>query len=169
MTCSMFGDPGAHDVACAYFVDRVLVLADFAVLPAAMHVDIVVIEAMQLDERSKSIDLRHVLACQAAGHRAGGFLEGHGARAQYVTPTEWKGSEQKPIQHARAWAVLSLSERAVLGGDATYAQIQRAIEKGALKRWHISGAECYPRKWRGHNLLDSVSMGCVYHGRMERR
>lgn len=166
-------DPGAKECAFAYFAawggSVHLAKAWFGTVPDYGCPDVVVVEAMQLDSRSRALDLRHVLACQANGHRAAGWAEGRGARFVALTPTEWKGSEQKPVQHARAWSCLSGEERHQLGGDATGARIEDAVRKGALRRWAISGVECYPSTWKIHNLLDAACLGLIYVGRMEKR
>lgn len=163
-------DPGASSCAFALFTERVLCCVWFAETPVDCVVHEVVVERMQADERTRHIDVRHLLACQASGMRAAGVAEGRGARFTSLSPTEWKGSEQKPIQHARMWdRVLGPPEREALGGANTRAMIERALEKGASRRWRISGAECYPRAWPGHNLLDAAALGCVYLGRMGKR
>jgi len=84
-------------------------------------------------------------------------------------PSKWKGSEPKPINHDRLWEVLTSAERKVLGGTTTYKAIQKAIDKGALKRWKISGAACYPASFKMHNLLDAVALYCVHVGRLEKQ
>lgn len=80
----------------------------------------------------------------------------------------WKGSEPKPIQHARLWAILHASERAVLGGAATERVILAAREKGALSRWSRPGAAYYPRAFTAHNTLDAVALGATHLGRIAR-
>ncbi len=80
----------------------------------------------------------------------------------------WKGSEQKPVQHARLWEVLTPAERAVLGGDATARRIDAAVTKGALERWAKPGAAYYGA-WTGHNTLDAAALGAHHLGRLERR
>lgn len=81
----------------------------------------------------------------------------------------WKGSEPKPVMHARLWEVLDDEERAIMGGDRTWAAIAKAREKGALNRWGRPGASYYPRTWVRHNELDAVALVCVYLGRLVRR
>lgn len=81
----------------------------------------------------------------------------------------WKGSEPKPVMHARLWEVLTPEERAIMGGDRTWAAIAKAREKGALNRWGRPGASYYPRTWVRHNELDAVALVCVYLGRLTRR
>lgn len=81
------------------------------------------------------------------------------------TPAQWKGSEPKPRQHARAWRLLTYAERDVLGGDATHLAIERATERGALDRWKKPGVTYYPRAFIAHNLLDAVALGLVTLGR----
>lgn len=108
-------------------------------------------------------------ACMRHGTR--GLL----ARRVLLTPAPactcergWKGSEPKPIHHARVWEELTLAERRVLGGDKTHAAIERACEKGALNRWGRPGASYYPRAFKTHNLLDAAALGLTFLGRIER-
>lgn len=186
-------DPGADSCACVTFEHDRVVCAEFALPPAWDPVgpSIVVVERMQADERTRHVDVRHVLACQWNAALCAGYLAGRtGAAVQWYTPTEWKGSEPKPMQHARLFgvnadltgepAVLSVEEQRVLGGGATALAIAAAVEKGALKRWHIAGADCYPKPRAGvsyaacdprvvHNLLDAAALGCVHLGRLEKR
>jgi hypothetical protein len=166
-------DPGARECAFAGFDDRrILGRSWFAVVPDCAFAprDVVVVERMQLDERSYHVDLHGTFACMAAGLRAAGFAEGRGAKLVQLTPHEWKRSEQKPVQHARLWdGILTPEERAILGGEATRAVIERALEKGASCRWKITGAKCYPSTWKRHNELDAVALGLTYLGRMEKR
>ena len=97
-----------------------------------------------------------------------------------LTPTEWKGREPKPQQHARMWdEVLTTAEQSLLTRlNSSWAQpklkgthirdvIEQALEKGARTRWSLSGAQCYPRGFKLHNVLDAVALGCVYCGRMK--
>lgn len=98
---------------------------------------------------------------------AGVYAGRDGCHIIEMPPSKWKGSEPKPINHDRLWEVLSKRERKVLGGDSTYAAIQAALEKGALKRWKISGAACYPKRFTTHNLLDATAIYCVHLGRLE--
>ncbi len=80
----------------------------------------------------------------------------------------WKGSEPKPVQHARLWEELGPAERLVLGGDMTRDAIYEARERGALDRWGKPGVEYYPKRFTTHNLLDAVALGCTYLGRLQR-
>ncbi len=163
-------DPGADTCACVSFAHGVIMHAEFSMAPEAHVPSVVVVERMQADERTRHVDVRHVLACQWNGALCAGYLAGrYGAEVTWYTPTEWKGSEPKPVQHARLWAALSEAERAVFGGHATLAAIERAVEKGAGRRWRIAGAECYPRSFVTHNLLDAAALGLVHVGRMEKR
>jgi hypothetical protein len=72
------------------------------------------------------------------------------------------------MMHARLWEALTAREQELLGGEATRREIWKARERGALKRWP-PGEHFYPEKFITHNLLDTVAMGCVYHGRIEKR
>jgi hypothetical protein len=80
----------------------------------------------------------------------------------------WKGSEPKPVQHARLWEELSPAERLVLGGDLVRDAIYTARERGALDRWGKPGVAYYPRSFTTHNLLDAAALGCTYLGRLQR-
>jgi hypothetical protein len=167
-------DPGAETCACVAFVNDRITAAGFALPPDWVPVPgapcVVVVERMQADERTRHVDVRHVLACQWNGAFCAAYLSGRtGAAVQWYTPTEWKGSEPKPVQHARLWDILDDAERAVLGGPPTLATIQKAVDKGAARRWKIAGADCYPRKFVTHNLLDAAALGCTHIGRMEKR
>lgn len=165
-------DPGADTCACVTFERDRVVRAEFALPPfwEPESPAIVVVERMQADERTRHVDVRHVLACQWSAALCAGYLAGRtGAAVQWYTPTEWKGSEPKPIMHARLWEVLSPEECFVLGGPATRDVIARAVDKGASRRWRIDGAACYPRANVVHNLLDAAALGCVHLGRMEKR
>jgi hypothetical protein len=99
---------------------------------------------------------------------AGAYAGRDGAELVEYTPRQWKGSEQKPIHHARLWAVLDAGERAILGGAATERRILEARERGALSRWAEPSAAYYG-SWTGHNLLDAVALGCVHLGRLEKK
>ena len=168
-------DPGSADPgpACVWFDDAERLCAascTFFPTPPAHFARLrtVVVERMQADARTRNIDVRYLLACQFAGALAAGFAAGP-TRADVVdlTPTEWKGNEPKPAQHARLWRVLDAAERAVLGGAETERRIAAAVEKGALCRWSKPGDALYGT-WKGHNLLDAAALGCVYLGRMAR-
>lgn len=99
---------------------------------------------------------------------AGAFAGRDGCPIIEFTPTEWKGQESKPINHGRLWEVLEVAERNILGGKATAGAIQKAKRKGALKRWKISGADCYPKKFTMHNKLDAVAIGCYFLKRLKK-
>lgn len=165
-------DPGAKQCACAYFDRGSLTHYEFTLYPGGADLDWVVVERMQADERTRGIDLRNLLDCQFNGARAAAFAAGQAGRSMRVadfTPTQWKGSESKPIHHARAWDVLHADERRVLGGSRTYAVIDAAVEKGALSRWSRPGADYYPRGFELHNILDAVCLGLFHMGRLEKR
>lgn len=104
--------------------------------------------------------------CCSGALLAGAFAGRDGCPIIELTPTEWKGSEPKPVQHNRMWKILSAAERKVLGGAATFKVIRAALEKGAMKRWKITGADCYPKSFTMHNLLDAAALGCHYLERL---
>lgn len=172
MTSNVFAiDPGAKECAWVYFHGGRVALADFSVGSAAVgEPHVVVVERMQIDDRTRAIDPRYVLDCQYNGAMLAGWVAGrNGAQIVGLTPTQWKGSEQKPIQHKRMWELLDDAEQRALGGTNTEFHIDAAIEKGALRRWKISGADCYPRAWKQHNILDAAALGMTYLRRMEKR
>lgn len=136
---------------------------------AAGYFHEIVIERPQQDGRSRGVPPDTLIRLAWAGALlAGAFAGRDGAPIVEYTPSEWKGSEPKPVQHARLWTVLAEGERARLGGEATYRTIMAACEKGALKRWAIAGAACYPRSFTLHNILDAVALGCVHLGRLRK-
>lgn len=174
-------DPGAKRLewngtagtcACAYFDRGSLAHVEFNDYPGGAGLDWVVVERMQADSRTRGIDIRYLLLCQFNGARAAAFAAGQAGRntrVTDVTPSEWKGTEPKPAQHARLWMQLDPSERLILGGDATMAIIESALDKGARTRWGKPGADYYPRGWVVHNILDAVGMGLEHTGRLEKR
>lgn len=121
----------------------------------------VVAEKPQFDRRCARavIDLAWSGALVAAAFARGGPVTTY-------TPSEWKGSQPKPVHHAAALAVLTTAERAVLPlGTADH--IARACAAGALDNWRKDGARYY----RGagadvHNLLDAVALGLTHLGRL---
>jgi hypothetical protein len=62
--------------------------------------------------------------------------------------------------------VLTVQERALLGGIATSDGIEKAIQKGAQRRWP-EGYQPYPKSFTIHNVLDAVAIGCVELGRLD--
>ncbi len=119
----------------------------------------VVIEQPQQDGRSWAVPPAVLIKLAWEGMRLAGTYAGlYQARLYDPTVNEWKGSEAKSVQHARMWAGLTAAERAVLGGDATWRQIEAAREKGALKRWAPHPTAYYPAKFLTHNLLDAVCL-----------
>jgi hypothetical protein len=127
---------------------------------------VIVYEEPQLDGRTLAVGATTTLQLALSVGRAVGRLERGNVEVHAYTPTQWKGSEPKPQNHARLWDVLTPAERLVLGGDATYRQIDKALEKGALCRWSKRGAEYYPRTFKTHNLLDAAALGCFHLGRL---
>ena len=104
----------------------------------------------------------------ASAMLAGVFAGASGCAVHELPANDWKGSETKPINHRRLWQVLTPVEREILGGDATWAMIEAACRKGALKRWGILGAACYPKSFKLHNILDAVAMGAITYGRLSK-
>jgi hypothetical protein len=160
-------DPGVRKNAIAEFVSGELVNAAYAptIIP-----DLVVIERPQIDARTRGIDPSNILALAWSGAMLAGELKGQGAKVKEYTPTQWKGSEPKPLQHLRMIDVLGKREKAVLDeciGPDWIDRVHKAVEKGALKRWKVKGADCYGR-WEGHNLLDAVALGLFELGRLKK-
>jgi hypothetical protein len=162
-------DPGVHESACAWFDGGYLSAVAFEVAPSFLGVATVVVEKPQFDSRTLRVDPRDVINLAFAAGVAAGAAAANGAELIAVTPTQWKGSEPKPMQHMRLWESLTPAEQALLGGAATGKIILLAVDKGALRRWKISGAECYPRSFKTHNLLDAVALGCTHLGRLDKR
>jgi len=167
-------DPGsaAPGPACVTFADREVVTAFFSYAPPVVGVTVILIERPEdhglRSRRARPADLMALAWC---GGLAAGFSRGLNPRASIVeaAPSVWKGSEPKPIHHARLWKVLGERERAVLGGDSTGAAIAAAVAKGAARRWAIAGAECYPRAFKTQNWLDAAALGCWHLGRLAKR
>lgn len=162
-------DPGyaqrGKGCAVALFAHRALVAVRFerpeTVSLAALSIGAtdVVWECPQLDARSR-VSVPAVVHLAAVGGMLAGMYAGACAcRAEGVTPSVWKGSTSKPVHHGRMWALLAPSERALLGGEPTYAAIEAAKRAGGLDRWGRDGASYYPSSWLTHNLLDAVGLG----------
>jgi hypothetical protein len=171
-------DPGSAGAgnAVAVFVHRKLAGAWFERVDAmcrhaleACRLDTIAVERPdyqgQRSDQACVIDLINL--AWSGAMLAGAYAGRDGAELVEYTPRQWKGSEQKPIHHARLWTVLDAGERAVLGGAATERRILEARERGALKRW-APNVKWYG-SWSGHNLLDAVALGCVHLGRLERK
>jgi hypothetical protein len=121
--------------------------------------DYVIVEQPQQDARSWGIPPAVLIKLAWEGAALAGLVAGAcSARLHCPTVTEWKGGEKKPAHHARLWQVLTPAERAVLGGDATYAVIKAACQKGALCRWKLPSDELYPKTFKTHNLLDAAAL-----------
>jgi hypothetical protein len=119
----------------------------------------VIVEQPQQDARSWGVPPAVLIKLAWEGALLAGLYAGaSGAELHCPTVSEWKGGEKKPAHHARLWAVLSEAERAVLGGDATYAVIKAACQKGALCRWKLPSDELYPKTFKTHNLLDAAAL-----------
>lgn len=174
-------DPGASTCACAWFGEGgELRDVEFNQYPEHERLTMVVVERMQADSRTRNIDVRNLLDCQFSGALAAGNACGatRHAEMKWLTPTQWKGSEPKPTQHARLFgvnaemtgrpAILSVAEQAILGGEKTRAVIAAAVKKGALDRWSKPGVKYYPAAFDTHNLLDAVALGLFVLGRLRK-
>jgi hypothetical protein len=128
----------------------------------------IIVEQPQQDGRSWAIPPAVLMRLSWDGALLAGLYAGAcGARVTAVTPSAWKGSIAKPVQHRRVWSVLDAVERAVLGGDAVGLAIDAACRKGALDRWGKPGVRYYPASFQTHNLLDAVAMGVLRLGRVK--
>lgn len=193
MTDAILGiDPGhaGQGNACAAFVGGRLAATWFERVPASPHAAhatqcaaapwsfrvVVVEQPVYQGERSNRARPADLMNLSWSGALLAGVYAGRDGAPIVALPANdsggvrgWKGSEPKPIMHARLWAVLDDDERAIMGGDRTWAAIAKAREKGALNRWGRPGASYYPRAWVRHNELDAVALVCVYLGRLTRR
>lgn len=179
--------------ACARFERGGLVRAWFDREPRGEGLEWIVVEQWQFRGMQDLAKATKLIKMMTGGLLAAGHASAWGAPVTLVTPREWKGTEPKPLQHARMFfathamgctqrstlvytcrvchgaPILTPLERDLLGGDATGHAITAAVDKGAMSRWRISGAECYPRKFTTHNLLDATAIGCEHLGRLEKR
>jgi len=129
----------------------------------------VIVEQPQQDARSWGIPPAVLIKLAWEGASLAGLYAGaSGALLHSPTVSEWKGSEKKPPQHKRMWAILSPAERAVLGGAKTLAAIEAACEKGAMCRWKLPSDELYPSTFKTHNLLDAAALLMTALGRLEK-
>lgn len=167
-------DPGygkrSGGCACALFVQGTLEFTWFVrpsdVAPLERDIALVVVEQPQQDARSWGVPPATLIRLSWDGALVAGLYAGlHGADVKAVTPSQWKGSVPKPVQHGKVWPLLSDSERELLGGLATGLAIEHATEQGARERWRRRGGEYYPSAFRMHNLLDAVAIGLVEVGR----
>jgi hypothetical protein len=125
----------------------------------SFELDHVIVEQPQQDGRSWVVPPAVLIRLSWEGALLAGLYAGAtGAQLHPPTVTQWKGGEKKPAHHARLWAVLSPAERAVLGGEKTYAVIKAACQKGALCRWKKPSDELYPSTFKTHNLLDAAAL-----------
>lgn len=112
---------------------------------------------------ARPIPAEHLIELAAVGAElAGRYGCAHGLACEAVKPSIWKGSIPKPTHHRNLWCSLDPASREVLGGEATAAEIEAAVERGALDRWGRAGVSYYPRGWDGHNLLDAVALAFAF-------
>lgn len=170
-------DPGVHACAVAWLEQSHLQGTKFhdARNDLLAFVDVgvshVVVERPEYQGiRTQSSRPQDLINLAWAGALLAGRIAGAtGAHLIELAPSKWKGSEPKPVHHARMWVTLTEQEKALLGGDATGRVIQSAVEKGARERWKKGGAAYYPRTWTMHNILDAAALGLHYVGRMAKR
>lgn len=166
---------GGKGCACAFFRDGILARTWFerhstwchsSARAATPGLRAVVWEKPQADGRTYAAGPAVMIDLTDAGASLAGLYAGYfGAQLVALTPSASKGNRPKPICHRELWtSVLTDTERALLGGDATWRQIEKACEKGALSRWNPK-LDWYPRTWLLHNILDALALGCGYLGR----
>lgn len=121
------------------------------------------------DARYRQVSPQTLIDLAWSAARAAYSLAGSNARKVVeLTPQEWKGTEPKPVQHARLLEVLSDAELALVGGEDTRYRVLASQRKGALDRWSRPGVSYYGR-WTGHNVLDAVALALTYVGRLAKR
>lgn len=134
----------------------------------------VVLERPQSDGRTQGVgrdgtpaEVLIQLALQG-GIVAGLFAAPNGT-VRAVTPSEWKGSLQKPIHHKRALAALMPAELELAGGMAALNIVLAAVEKGARDRWRKPGGAYYtPSAKVLTDKLDAIALGLWALGRLPR-
>ncbi len=138
---------------------------EFAVLP---RLSAVVVEKPQQDERSAAVPPAVLIQLAWVGAAVAYRYQGGapGCVVVELEPRAWKGSEPKPVQHARLWRILEPAERAVFGGEATERVIRAALDKGAATRWARSGGSYYPRAFSAADKLDAACISATYLGRL---
>lgn len=179
--CALYADLQLHDVWFGRIETRPAVRQDVQSLLAPNHprrqhsaiTAIVVEKPVPQGGRTLSARYEDLINLAWSGALLAGDYAGASGAAIYAWPATdwggvrgWKGGEAKPHNHRRLWALLDDDERAALGGEATWREIDAACEKWALKRGGIEGAKCY--KTDMHNLLDAAALGACFVGRMKR-
>lgn len=168
-------DPGVHACAGAWFHTGTLRGGVAALKYPAPYTELgvthVVVERPAYQGvRTQSARPQDLMSLSWEGAKLAGLIAGAtGAHFVELEPSAWKGSEPKPVHHARLWSVLTDAEREILGGAATGLVIANAVDKGARERWKRDGAAYYPRTWVMHNVLDAVALGATYVGRLVKR
>lgn len=160
-------DPGVANRGCAYavFSNGGLVRTGFARPEGAIAgLDDVRTVAVERPEyqgaKSDAARVKNLIDLAWVGAALAYLYAGvYAAEVVEIVPSRWKGSLHKPQCHAMVWDALCAREAAVLGGDATYAAIERACEKGASQKWRKPGGDYYPRSFLRHNELDAVGIG----------
>lgn len=117
----------------------------------------VVWEMPQIDRRTR-FSVPSALTLAAVGGQLAGLVAGENAATLVpITPSQWKGSVPKPVNHARTLRVLSPAEVRELPTD-TRERVHAAQLAGAKTRWSKPGADYYGA-WDGHNILDAICLG----------
>jgi hypothetical protein len=168
MTTLLAIDPGVHTQACALYCDATLAAAGFD-FHSCGHLERVVVERPEYQgKRSDSARVQDLLALAWNGARFAAMTAANcGATLHELTPSQWKGSQPKPVVHAALWAILTPAEREILGGAKTFAIVERALERGAARRWPPN-IHFYSAAWTMHNILDAAAMGAFYLGRLKK-
>lgn len=162
-------DPGSAKPgpACAYFKDGRLFHVEFSYRPTGAGVRTVIVERLETRGAADVSRFKTLVDMAWCGAIAAGYAAAfHDAQIIEVTPFQWKNNEPKPTNHKRLWKALSPAERLILGGEATGQIIEHAVTKGALSKWRVTGAECYPKGFKTHNLLCAAAIGASHLGRM---
>jgi hypothetical protein len=172
-------DPGyskkSGGCALAYFHEGVLRRTWFARKGSPIFhplaLDVVVWEAAQVDGRTTVAGIETVRRlCEVGERMACRCARSTEAKIKRVKPSRWKGSEPKPLHHARMLRWLSDAELSIIGGRTSVTEVVRAaVENGAKRRWGIPGADCYDPKDTRHNTYDAVALGLWFLGRLPKK
>lgn len=168
-------DPGTPECAVAFFQRRLLtgvfVEHECEGIAGEDRAGAGVCELPQVDGRG--VPAQGLIKLAAAGALCAGRLSS--GPVQFVTPTEWKGQQKKPIHHGRMWLALTVEERILLGGLHTLHAIELAKRRGAADGWRKPSQNYYRAQELAtdglridHNILDAVALGLWALGRIDR-
>lgn len=169
-------DPGTPECAVAFF-ERLILTGVFVEhecdgITGEDRAWAGVCELPQVDGRG--VPAQGLIKLAAAGALCAGRLSA--GPVQFVTPSEWKGQQKKPIHHHRAWSALSEGEQELLGGVQTHNAIALAQGRGAADGWRKPSQAYYRARELAivdglridHNILDAVALGLWALGRIDR-